>query len=125
MSSAPSSAPSVAAAPEGSPAIEVPEIAGARKGFLRWIGATIKGTAVGLKNAIASLTVRPVAWTLRKTFNTVTWPLNYADRQWQILKNSPLGTGIAFGLDPKNYRLLGGGHGHGGGESDEGGGAHH
>lgn len=120
MSSAPSHAPGSTPSASAEPVVEVPEIADVRKGFLRWIWGTISGTAVGLKNAIAALTVRPTAYVFRKIYNGAIWTpnyvYNYAHEQYALLKTTPLWTGLAFGCDTANYRLYGGGgHAHGGG----------
>lgn len=121
MSSAPAAHPpeaSGAEAPEVA-ATELPDIKEARKGFLRWTGLTLKNSVVKLKNAISFVTWKPTAYAFRKAYNVVTWPVNYMDSQWEILKNSRIGKGVGFALDSENYKIFGGGHGHGGAH-DEG-----
>ncbi len=86
----------------------------------------MKGTYHGVKNAAAALTVRPVKYVWRAGYNNLyAAPLNYANCQWNILKNSAIGKGLGFAMDSKNYKLFGGGHGHGGDDHGaDGGGGH-
>ncbi len=125
MSSAPAAHPPEASgAEEEAPEVAaLPAIKEARTGFFRWVGLTLKNSAVGLKNAVSAVTWKPTKYVFRKAYNTVTWPINYMDSQWEILKNSRLVKGAGFALDSKNYKIFGGGHGHGGGEEGEAG--HH
>lgn len=126
MSSAPAPHP-----PEGTSSTEAPEVGDttlpaikeARKGFLRFTGLTLKNSAIKLKNAISAVTWRPTKYVFRKTYNFVAWPINYTNTQWEVLKDSNLVQGIAFGLDSSNYTIFPSAHGHGGG--DEGGGHGH
>lgn len=126
MSSAPHAAPSSAPHATPSAAAEVPcppEIAEVRKGFFRWIGLTLKNTALGITDAISAVTWRPTKYVFRKAYNIVTWPANYVNGRWEFLQTTKLGNavkkGTAHALDSESYRLFGAAHGaHGGGEAE-------
>src|SRR3989338_6981659 len=122
MSSAPSHAPS-SGSDEAEVSREYPAIADARRGFGRWILSTVVGGLGAIKDAIGYVTWKPAGYLLRKTYNGAIWPVNYLDRQWNILKNSRIVKGIGFGLQTERFKLFGAGHAHGGGEEGEA--AHH
>lgn len=122
MSSAPEHPPEAAGAEAEAHEVateSLPAIKEARTGFFRWVGLTLKNSVINVKNAISAVTWKPTAYVFRKAYSVFTWPANYLDSQWEILKGSRIGKGVGFALNSENYKIFGGGHGHGGGH-DEG-----